>query len=194
MTDDGVMERFDALLETTFGNKLYSPSDMLGSTYDTLSEAAIADAWPTLFSMRDKIVFMFTMDPVYEYIDLDPTMSSQKMFPALKMELDEDKQEYAKHRAFSWIDETFEMDKKELLSAENRGNAEYVVSDMFKQAKADNIFIRTRIDMYEYYSETAIPLVIAAGGNILATDYPPHNNDRADYAIPLEKTVFLKSN
>ena len=48
--------------------------------------------------------------------------------------------------------------------------------------------------MYEYYSETAVPLVIAAGGNVLATDYPPHNNDRTDYVIPLDKTVFLKSN
>ncbi|MDD4120881.1 MAG: hypothetical protein PHG90_04780, partial [Clostridia bacterium] len=75
-----------------------------------------------------------------------------------------------------------------------KGTAKYDVSELFQQALAENLFIRTRIDMYEYYSETAVPLVIAAGGNVLATDYPPHNNDRTDYVIPLDKTVFLKSN
>ena len=194
MTDPGVMERFDELLLDTFGDKLYTPADMLGDTYDNLSEAAAADAWPTLLEMKDKIMVFEITDRVYQYIDLDPSMKTQKMFPAMKMLLADKYEGYEIHRAVTWIDETFEMDKQELLKAEKKGTAKYDVSELFQQALAENLFIRTRIDMYEYYSETAVPLVIAAGGNVLATDYPPHNNDRTDYVIPLDKTVFLKSN
>lgn len=194
MTDPGVMERFDKLLVDTFGDKLYTPADMLGDTYSNLSEAAAADAWPSLLSMRDKIMVFSITDRVYQYIDLDPSMKTQIMFPAIKMVLDKDHEGYEIHRAVTWIDETFEMDKQELLRAEKKGNGKYDVSEVFQQALEENLLIRTRIDMYEYFSETAVPLVIAAGGNILATDYPPHNNERTDYIIPIEKTVFLKSN
>jgi hypothetical protein len=192
ITDEGVFERLDTLLIDTFGDKIYSPSKMLGDTYNNLKEAASSDAWPTLFSLRNKVVIMCLTDSIYDYVDLDPTLKTQQMFPMIKMSLPEKYASYDVHRAFTLIDDTFNMSKQEITRKEKSGRAEYIVSDNIKQAKEGNVFIRTRIDMYEYYSTTAVPLVIAAGANILATDYPPHNNARTDYVIPLDKTVFLK--
>ena len=124
---------------------------------------------------------------------MDHTLKTQKMFPGVRMELPAKNARYALHRAFTWIDESFIADKEEIKKAEKRGDAEYTVSDTFMAAINANVYIRTRIDKYNYYSVVAVPLVLAAGGNILSTDYPPHSNDRSDYVIALEKTVFLKS-
>ncbi len=160
----------DLLIRKSFGDKLFTPSDMLRD-YASFGEMRAADDWCEVKNMLGKVVVLLHDTGVTEdYINLDPSIKSQAMFPMLRpADIDRD------CASFLIINNPEKIDdcKVDVL---NTGN----------------FIVRTRPDEFNNISEERRKTAIYSGAQIISTDYPPRDDLSPDsYFVTFEngKTV-----
>ena len=141
----------DNLVSEVFGDKLITPSEMMGE-YDSFREMREADDWMTLEECAGRVaVFFHDTDFVTEkYIAQDETIKTRSMFPMLRYD-DRDKS-YASVLIVNKPDE-IEKYSQELVYDKN-------------------LIVRTMVDSYGSYNEDDRRKTLESGAQILSTDYP----------------------
>lgn len=192
--DGAAMKRLDKMLSDIMEDKLFAPSDMLEG-YTSLAASAKEGGWPDLKDMKDKFVFMLTVEAAYSYIEQNPDLSGAAMFPLVETGLTGEKEKYAEYRAFAIVDNVFTdtLKTRGLDSRKGKENV-YEYNPQIKEALDGNCFIRVRLDTYGYYDPDAVAPTVLSGGNILSTDYPENlSTSHSDYKVKLNGyTVFLR--
>ena len=164
------VEVLDNLLRESLGDKLFTPSDMLRD-YASFGEMRAADDWCKVKDMLGKVVVLLHDTGVTEkYIDLDPSIKSQAMFPMLRpADIGRD------CASFLIINHPEEIAKCKV--------------DVLNSA---NFIVRTRTDEFNKISEERLETAIYSGAQMISTDYPPKDNlTPDDYAVTFNngKTV-----
>lgn len=157
------MTMFEEMLRETLGDKLFTPADMLRD-YESFGEMRAADDWCKVSDMLGKVVILLHEGNVTEdYIDLDPTIRSQAMFPMLRYkDVDRD--------CASFI---LMNDPNEVLNH----NSEVI--------HEKNIIVRTMSDSYASFSQEKIDTAFEGDAQIVSTDYPPKTDPDNDNHVVL---------
>lgn len=160
----------DNLLYNTLGDKLFTPEQVMGD-FDNFETMRNADSWPTLEKSLEKIIVLLHPCEVTEdYIDVDPTIKTQKMFPMLR---------------FDNIDKPYASFILENDPATATINKE-------KTVKENNLMVRTRADDYPDFSDERYAATKNCGSHIITTDYPPRSVRKNDHTYTFNgKTIKL---
>lgn len=163
------IEEFDNVLREGLGDKLFTPADMLRD-YDDFAQMRAADDWCDVKDMLGKVLILFHECKTTEkYIDLDPSLRSQAMFPMLRAD-------DAERDCASFL----------LINNPKKCDSSYI--------NEQNFIIRTRADEFTSVSEEKRKNAFACGAQIISTDYPVRKGITAeDYVVSFEnyKTVSL---
>mgnify|MGYP003302218251 CR=1 FL=1 len=160
----------DKVLRESLGEKLFTPADMLRD-YSSFGEMRAADDWCKVSDMQGKILVLLHEGSVTEkYIDLDPSIKSQAMFPMLR-EKDCDRD------CASFI-----LCNKPRDLIKNR--------EEFDEKK---VVVRTRADSFGSVSEEHREQVFEGKAQIISTDYPPRTDSTQDsYIVSFENLTTMK--
>lgn len=143
-------KELDKVIRANLGDKLFTPADMLRD-YKTFGEMRAADDWCRVDEMLGKVLILLHETGVTEdYIALDPTFSTQAMFPMLR-----EKDAPRDCASFLIIN-----DPKKALKRKG---------DMLD---TNNLIVRTRVDSYGFIDENKRTDAISSGSQIVSTDYP----------------------
>lgn len=146
------VKAFDEVLRKCLGDKLFTPSDMLGD-YATFEEMRKANDWKPLKEMLGKVVVVLhEAGFVKKYIKQDPTMRTQAMIPSVLYEDRNTPQA-------GFIIENKPQDAVERI-------------DFYRTA---NFMVRTRADKYPHFSEERYALANQCLSQIITTDYAPRD-------------------
>lgn len=141
---------FDEALRAGLGDKLFTPADMLRD-YESFGAMRAADDWCKVSDMLGKVLFLLhDCNVTQEYIDVDPSIKSQAMFPMLRE--DDVDRDCASFLLINKPDEAVDA------SEEVIANGKFIV--------------RTRADEFTSVSEERRELALASGAQIVSTDYP----------------------
>ena len=142
-------KELDKTLRETLGDRLFTPDDMLRG-YESFGEMRRADDWCKAEDMLGKVlVLLHDCGTTQDYIDLDPTLRTQAMFPMLRAnDIDRD------CASFLLI---------------NKPEGEF---DDIQKALENNFVVRTRVDEFTNISEKRREKAFESGAQILSTDYP----------------------
>lgn len=164
------VKEFECMLRKTLGDKLFTPSDMLRD-YSSFGEMRAADDWCEVKNMLGKVLILLHDTGVTEdYIDLDPSIRSQAMFPMLRPA-------------------DIDRDCASFLIINNPEKIDDCKVDVLNTA---NFIVRTRPDEFNKISEERLKTAIYSGAQIISTDYPPRDDLMQDsYSVTFEngKTV-----
>lgn len=160
----------DKLLKNTLGNKLLTPQQAMGK-YDTFEQMRKADAWPTLEESSGKIIILLHhCNVTNDYINTDPTIKSQAMFPMLRFN------EINKYYA------SFILENDPSTASTNK---EETVSE-------NKLMVRTRADDFDEFSKERYLATEDCGSHIITTDYPPRSVRKNDHTYSFNgKTIKL---
>ncbi len=153
-------DEFDAMLRETLGDKLFTPSDMLGD-YESFGVMRAADGWREVKDMRGKVLLLLHEGGVTEdYIALDPSVKSQAMFPMLRTEdIDRD------CTSFILCNAPEKLIKKSDEIAESR------------------VICRTRADKFASITKKRLEDAMSSTAQIISTDYPPRTDSTPESYI-----------
>ncbi len=161
---------FDEALRAGLGDKLFTPADMLRD-YESFGAMRAADDWCKVGDMLGKVLFLLhDCNVTQEYIDVDPSIKSQAMFPMLRE--DDVDRDCASFLLINKPDEAVEA------SEEVIANGKFIV--------------RTRADEFTSVSEERRELALASGAQIVSTDYPVKTDSQdSDYYLAFngKKTI-----
>lgn len=164
------VKEFESMLRKTLGDKLFTPSDMLRD-YASFGEMRAADDWCEVKNMLGKVLILLHDTGVTEdYIDLDPSIRSQAMFPMLRPA-------------------DIDRDCASFLIINNPEKIDDCKVDVLNTA---NFIVRTRPDEFNKISDKRLQTAIYSGAQIISTDYPPRDDLIPDsYSVTFEngKTV-----
>ena len=152
---DGIAA-LESLLAREFGDLLCTPGEVLGDC-ESFGALRRDNAWPPLRDLLGRVLVLYHYHEATtaDYIALDLSMRTQKMFPTLWYPLAEDMDtEYA---GFILCNEP--MDYAEEIAA----------------FTAQNLLVRTRVDMFMHHDPQAYALGVQSGALLLTTDYPPRD-------------------
>ncbi len=146
----GYVKEFENVLRKSLGDKLFTPADMLRD-YSSFGEMRAADDWCKVKDMLGKVIILLHETNVTEnYINLDPSVKSQLMFPMLReKDIDRDCTSF-------------------ILS--NKPNELLEISDEVINEK--KIIVRTRADKFTEITEDRLEGALRSGAQIVSTDYP----------------------
>ncbi len=169
--DTEAFDALDKMLFEVFGDKLYTPDDMLGD-YADFDELRADNGYPTVAKTKGKIMFLLhEKDSLKFYLERDPSMRKSAMFVAVTYKtLLRKHPEYSKYAFVTIINEPTKHDDW-IEEAVNEGN----------------YMVRTRLDKYAVIREKDYNNGLASGANILSTDYTPHVSERI-YPYPTGET------
>ena len=146
-------KELDKTIREVIDDKLLTPDLAMGD-FENFEEMRMADGWPSLKKAAGKIIVLLHPCSVTdEYINLDPSLKSQAMFPMLRFE-DIDKP-YA----------SFILDNDPKEAKENNKITVY----------EKNLMVRTRADNYPDFSDERYSFSDECFSHIITTDYPPRN-------------------
>lgn len=150
-------KELDKTLKEALGGRLFTPADMLRE-YESFGEMRRADDWCKVSDMLGKVLILFHECNTTEgYIELDPTLRTQAMFPMLRAkDIDRD------CASFLLI---------------NKPEGEY---DDIKEALDSNFVVRTRVDEFTKVTEKRREKAFESGAQIISTDYPVRQGMTAD--------------
>lgn len=154
-------KELDKTLRTTLGDRLFTPDDMLRG-YESFGEMRRADDWCEAEDMLGKVlILLHDCGTTQGYIDLDPTLRTQAMFPMLRAnDIDRD------CASFLLI---------------NKPEGEF---DDIQKALENKFVVRTRVDEFTNISEKRREKAFESGAQILSTDYPVKQGLSAeDYVV-----------
>lgn len=162
----------DNFLRQNLGDKLFTPSDMLRD-YNSFSEMRQKDDWCKVSDMLGKIVVVYhfsgTVTP--QYIDIDPTIKTQAMFPAM------------------------------VAGCENSSYTAFIITNDAWRANETNksivadkkIIVRTRVDTHPSYSEERKAAAMQSCSQIMSTDFPIKTYKQDGYYVAFENDKTVKS-
>jgi len=144
----------DNMLREILGDKLFTPSDMLRD-YASFGEMRAADDWCKVKDMLGKVLILLHDTGVTEdYIDLDPSIKTQAMFPMLRPN-DADR------------------DCASFLIINSPKEVAECKADILDSKK---LIARTRSDEFNNITEELRETAISSGAQIISTDYPPRDD------------------
>lgn len=163
-------DELDKMFRETLGDKLFTPADMLRN-YASFGEMRAADDWCKVEDMLGKVlILLHEGGTTQDYIDLDPSIKSQAMFPMLRYgDVDRD--------CASFI---LCNDPEDLIEV----NDEVIIDK--------KIIVRTRADTFTSVSAETLETALATDAHIVSTDYPIRTDLTEDsYVVTFEgyKTV-----
>lgn len=154
----------DKVLKQKLGDKLLTPQNAMGD-FESLEAMREADSWPSLKQAAGKvIVLLHPCGVTQEYIDTDPSVKTQAMFPMLR---------------FNGIDESyasFILDNDPKSASENNK----------KTIDEKRLMVRTRADDYPDFSDERYNFANNCGSQIIATDYPPRSVRKNDHTYSFD--------
>jgi len=159
---------FDTLLQESFGETLYTPSDLMGS-HSSIQARLEAESWPTLQELRGKIlVILHPGDFIDPYVATDSDLSELSMFPGMS-NLDVD----APYAAFVVHNDPDVAAIGSLLD--------------------QRLIVRTRIDANLVRNPDTIQAAMDSGAQIMSTDFHPAHlfKDETYQYLEEEYTVVL---
>lgn len=165
-------DEFDAALRETLGEKLFTPADMLRD-YASFGEMRKADDWCKVSDMLGKVVILLhECGTTEKYIQLDPSIKSQAMFPMLRYkDIERD------CTSFILANDPDELLEYEELAVENR------------------IIMRTRTDNFTKVTQKRLELAMASPAHIISTDFPPRTDNTPDsYVVSFNGKTVRKAN
>lgn len=162
----------DNFLRKNLGDKLFTPSDMLRD-YNSFLEMRQNDDWCKVSDMLGKIlvVYHFSGNVTPPYIDIDPTIRTQAMFPAM------------------------------VLGCENSSYTAFIITNDAWRANETNksivadkkIIVRTRVDTHPSYSEERKTAAMNSCSQIMSTDFPIKTYKQDGYYVAFENDKTVKS-
>jgi len=159
----------ESLIEQAFGGMLLTPGEALRD-YENFAALRRADDWPPLRDLLGKIlvIYHYSEGTTGEYIALDPSLRTQKMFPSL------------------WYPVLSEVDTEYASFVLCNEPLDY--AGEIAAFTAENLLVRTRLDMHNYPGrEQSYALGADSGALLLSTDYPPRGGAGEDgYTALLE--------
>ncbi len=164
----------DSVLKETLGDKLFTPADMLRD-YESFGEMRANDDWCEVKNMLGKVlILLHDCGVTQDYIDADPSLKTQAMFPMLR-ENDAEK-DYA-----SFI---LSNNPSKLLKSQD-----YIIDEK-------KLIVRTRADSFGSISESKAENALNSNAHIVSTDYPPRTDNTADsyvFSFGNKKTISKTS-
>ncbi len=150
-------KELDKTLKEALGGRLFTPADMLRD-YESFGAMRRADDWCKVSDMLGKVLILFHECNTTEgYIELDPTLRAQAMFPMLRAkDIDRD------CASFLLI---------------NKPESEF---DDIQEALDNKFIVRTRADEFTKVSEKRREKAFESGAQIISTDYPVRPGITAD--------------
>ena len=145
----------DGVLRETLGDKLFTPADMLRD-YESFGEMRKADGWCEVKDMLGKVlILLHDCGATQDYIDADPSLKTQAMFPMLRE--DDAEKDYA----------SFILSNKpaKLLKSQD-----YIVGEQ-------KLIVRTRADSFTNVSDKTSSDALDCKAHIVSTDYPPRTDN-----------------
>jgi len=161
ITDDDLGD-LDDMVDDVLGDALLTPSDLMAEGL-TLMETVTGQGWPMVKDMLGKVAVVLHPSPFTEpYVNLDPTLQSQAMFPAVYDDATD-----KPHAAFV---------------IHNDPVVEHI------RALVDRGFVvRTRIDTDLVFKPEAFDDAIRSGAQILSSDFTIGRSDLdSDHMISFE--------
>ncbi|MBR4049991.1 MAG: hypothetical protein IKK09_05800 [Clostridia bacterium] len=150
-------KELDKTLRATLGDRLFTPADMLRE-YESFGEMRRANDWCKVKDMLGKVLILFHECNTTEgYIELDPTIKSQAMFPMLR-------------------EKDMERDCASFLLL-NRPVKEFKA---IEKAISLGLIVRTRADEFTDVTEEKREKAFESGAQIMSTDYPVRQGLTAD--------------
>lgn len=159
----------DNVLRETLGEKLFTPADMLRS-YSSFGEMRKADDWCELNDMLGKVlILLHECDVTERYIEIDPSVKSQAMFPMLR-------------------EEDIDRDCTSIILC----NDPEKLLELKTEIDERKILVRTRADEFTSVSEKRREKAFESNALIISTDYPVRtDNTDESYVVSFgeNKTV-----
>ncbi len=154
----------DAVIRKNLGDKLITPSDMMGD-YETFKDMRLADDWLTLGEMQGKIVvLMHPCDVTQDYIMQDESVKTQAMFPMLRFD-------------------SIDMSYASFILDNDPENA---IENNKKTIDECNLMVRTRADDFPDFSDERYANADVCGSQIITTDYPPKTMENENHVYNLD--------
>ena len=144
-------QKLGDIAKKALGDKLLTPGMLMGN-YESFQQMREDDGWPALEAVAGKVlVLLHPCGVTQDYIDLDTTIKTQKIFPMLRP--DNIDKPYA----------SFILDNDPAGAANNN-----------KQTIDEkNLMVRSRADDYSTFSDEKYDYADNCGSHIITTDYPP---------------------
>lgn len=168
-TDESLLE-LDQLIATSFGSHLITPNDIKGNA-DSLKEAVNTNGWPLLTDTLGKvIVILHPGDYTDQYVQLDASLDSLHMFPAVSLSSAD-----ANYAAFVVHNNPNPVEIQPLIN--------------------DNFIVRTRADADLIPDETGLSEALLSGAQLISSDFiPGHTIKGYDFICYLEdKKTIIKN-
>lgn len=147
----------DNVLRKTLGDKLFTPADMLRD-YSSFGEMRKADDWCRVSDMLGKVlVLMHECDVTEEYIETDPSIKSQAMFPMLR-------------------EGDIDRDCTSIILCNKPEKLLKLKADLDER----NILVRTRTDEFVSVTEERRENALKSNALIISTDYPVRTDNTAE--------------
>jgi len=148
----------DKLAADAFGERLYTPAEMLGEHEDFLQLRA-ADDYPALSDLLGKIIviYHYAGATTEAYVAHDPTLRTQRMFPSIG--------QWA-YYGNEGLDDSYAC-----FLIDNWSDSPY----MEENTRVKNMLVRTRVDVFPWRGDAWEAQAMSTGAFILTTDFPPRD-------------------
>lgn len=155
--DSDYAKALDNVLRESLGDKLFTPADMLRS-YSSFGEMREADDWCKVSDMLGKVlVLLHECDVTEDYIETDPSVKTQAMFPMLR-------------------EEDIDRDCTSFILCNKPDELLEIKAEIDKR----NILVRTRADKFTSVTEERREAAFDSNALIISTDYPVRTDNTAE--------------
>ncbi len=159
---------FDKVIREVLGDRLLTPDDAMGE-FESFGEMREADGWPTLKESAGKIIVILHPCSITEdYINTDPSIRTQAMFPALR----------------------FGDADRPCTSFILENNPNDAVKNNTIAVDEKRIMVRTRADDYPDFSEERYAATDVCRSHIITTDYPPRSVRENEHTYSFDGYMF----
>lgn len=166
--DIASLEKLNAQVETSFKDKLVTPSDLLIDERP-LKTLLNEEGWPLVNDLLGKVIVVMHPGRINdEYLSIDPSLNMLNIFPG-------NYSDEGNHTSFIVSNNPFETDK---------------INGFIDQ----NLIVRTRLDSNLTINEDAMAMVALSGAQIITTDFFPSHTLNNPFIATLESTYTIIKN
>lgn len=168
------IEQWSAMMHEEFGGAYYTSQDMLG-TYADYSEFTKDDGYPSLESMRGKVMFLLHEGALTRSYVNEIELQNMEIFPMISGDS---------------MDVDAELRKITPFSISNYPSRTQLIASL---TDTHNLIVRTRLDDYPTVRTSDFEDALSGNAQILTTDWPPTSEKGFYIAYPKgAKTMLLE--